>query len=252
MRLHAAVTSHNKMTKTSFILPVFIFLTSCLTQVDSCKDDNRHIFLNDSTICDSKGIPRIELQDEPLFVLNIDTINKGKNNLYALLNEPILYNNYLGKETYRFQWSRSFNEPTLIIRIEKCDDNIKLFVHEIYFGIRVKLDSTLNIDTNKLEKIFVKFETQENETDSMFFYVKYYEKDLNTEQWDIFISNLNKIDFYNLPSKNTVIGFDGSNWCIEGHKKCGYYIVDRWCDQELENCGRYLISLTGNNYDPIY
>jgi hypothetical protein len=67
------------------------------------------------------------------------------------------------------------------------------------------------------------------------------------------ISNINSIDFWNLPSiEGGIRGTDGAQWILEGKEPGKYHVVDRWSGGEIEKVCRQLLELTDLKIEHIY
>jgi hypothetical protein len=157
------------------------------------------------------------------------------------LKEPILFNQYLGKNIYRFTWLRSFHEP-IILRIESdTRGNITLIEKKLYEfkSLVIDIDSTSHYktDSTKVEELTLK---------------------LSKTYWDSFEQLLFKNNF--LAMSTTVAyeyGTDGSEWILEKHCKDGYYVVNRWAPDNkryssFRNICDYLIDLSNYKNEERY
>jgi hypothetical protein len=150
------------------------------------------------------------------------------------MKEPILYSKYLGKETYRFSWFRSFHPP-VTITLEKEGNDIYLttkmtnkvpelpFIHRFENGKRIKNTDTIYLVINERKIIkqedFKKIRTLIDETN---------------------ISCMS-------PKGISEPVVDGSEWIFEINNKEGYHYVIRWYPQKtspLQQIGEYLIDLS--------
>lgn len=156
---------------------------------------------------------------------------KGSEKFYPkyleAMKEPSIFEQSTNKavEQYRFLWLRSFHKP-ISIRIWKDESGVAMRVVRLGDDDgdkpgKIEFDQTLNLTTN---------------------------------QWQEFLALLNQATFWKMPcaEKMDVIGFDGSEWVLEGQTAGTYHMVDRWSpnydydgkDRHLENfviCCRYLL-----------
>ena len=135
------------------------------------------------------------------------------------LNEPIIFLDKSNKETYRFTWLRSFDQP-VVIRIEQNNGQYLIFwkVGSGAGGYKPKKEFISN------------------------------QKIISKAIWNEFINKLHQIDFWEMDTKYTgVLGTDGSQWILEGKTSGKYHVVDRWTPDAKSNyykCCDYLIGLT--------
>lgn len=207
-------------------------------------------FANSTEICDNKGNPVDSTSYYFPSELFIDSINGKIDNLSPLewesfilfkMKEPILYNYYLGHETYRIIVDRSFHNP-IIARIDKYEDSIIVHIK--------KLNRVVNYPFLTFAKIPIKF------GDSSIFTYKQQDSiiDRNGMRNDSLITKLNNTNYYNIldfsyklkktqwDSINIIIDstqfwqskpyialnypqIDGSRWTIEAQNKYGYQII---------------------------
>lgn len=214
----------NKMNNPFSIITLIIFLLSCQTKPTS-RITNK--FVEDNLIVPSD-------LSAFYFLLTSKDFSPYNNQdsfayacysriLYAL-QEPILYSYSGEKEIYRFTWIRSFDYP-VSIRLQKKDDQINLVI-KITDGLggydpgKIKLDTTISVDK---------------------------------EEWEIFKSLLKKAKFWEISTKDDVVGRDGSEWILEGIDNKKYHWATRWSpsdrDIDFKNVCEYLIKLTSINFE---
>jgi hypothetical protein len=136
------------------------------------------------------------------------------------LQEPILYNQSNGERVFRFTWLRSFHNP-IAIRIEKNDEKVMLY-WKLTDGEGGYEPGKLLIDKSK---------------------------ELSIVEWNKFNTQLEKLNYWNLKTKDEeALGVDGAQWILEGIKKDTYQVVDRWTSEsDFKECCLYLLSLTDLN-----
>ncbi len=139
--------------------------------------------------------------------------------------EPILSAYYTGNETYRFLWSRSFDDDYVIRLIRQNNQSI---IHTTKLGRK----------TGKIEKS---------------------EKRISNKSFANFRELLRKGNFWAMPSYKDVTAFDGSQWVIEAHMPIGYKILYRHSpglvyedDLILRQAGQWLIDKSCIKTDKIY
>lgn len=78
-------------------------------------------------------------------------------------------------------------------------------------------------------------------------------KTLEVAQWNEFLSLLEKSQYWQMPTNIGDVGFDGSNWVLEGVRDNRYHIVDRWTPENgkyREAC-IYLLKLSDVDVDGL-
>ena len=151
-------------------------------------------------------------------------INWYSKHLHAL-EEPAL-NDSLSAKVFRFTWLRTFDNP-IVIGLENKNDSITL-----YWKV---CDGAGGYEPGKIIK------------DKCI--------RLTLKEWTDFVTNINSIDYWNLPSiESRILGTDGAQWILEGKELGKYHVVDRWSGGEIENVCRQLIKLSDLkiNEDDIY
>lgn len=161
--------------------------------------------------------------------------------------EMILFNHYLGQDSYRFTWLRAFDEPTFFtitkksdhvwLTFKKLDRQPKFMETTIVTGIVFSNP----IDTTQ-KKYSIQFPDRHanikiNET-----------KELSIKEWDQFENLLNEIGYWKMAPTlyEDPPGVDGQQWIIEAHLKNKYWFVDRWSPRDdYRKAGEYLVTLSG-------
>lgn len=180
-------------------------------------------------------------------------------NLYAL-KEPILYNDYLGKEQYRFLWLRSFHLP-MVFTIANDNEKITLHTKKLdrqpmfedysyapdnpsedssYVRQGYKVIKQLDSSEGKPEWITViKADRRANITyDST--------KNLTISDWNRFETLLSNANFWNIKPYDWAGHTDGATWIIEAHSQNRYrYIVRQSPEGDIHEIGKFLIDLSG-------
>jgi len=153
--------------------------------------------------------------------IQLDTFSvKWYSEQLEALDEPVVFLDKSHREIYRFTWLRSF-DPPIVIRIEQNNGQYLIFwkVGNGAGGYKPKKVFTFN------------------------------QKIISKAIWNEFINRLNKINFWEMDTKETgPFGTDGSEWILEGKVAGKYHVVDRWTPGEKTNyykCCDYLIGLTG-------
>ena len=180
-------------------------------------------------------------------------------NLYAF-KEPVLYNDYLGKEQYRFLWLRSFHLPMVFTIVNangditlttKKLDRQPLFQDERYVDMP-DIDSNYIAQGYQLTK---EIDTVEKGRTELVTVIKadrkaniIYDstKTLIKEDWSHFLKLLSEAKFWNLKPYDWAGHTYGAMWVIEAHTKEGYkYLVRQSPSGKIRQMGELLITLSG-------
>lgn len=173
--------------------------------------------------------------------------------LYSL-RQPVLAQNYVGHDIYRFLWLRSFHRP-VVFTLHKSKDQVWLntrmldkqpafYDHrmggvskedrEEYFKNGYIIDS---IDTRLLVRI------ADRKADMI------YNKNilLSNREWKKFEQLLEKAKFWDLPTDMDSGDSDGAQWIFEAHLKNKYHLVSYQSPykNEYAKAGLFLIKLSG-------
>lgn len=155
---------------------------------------------------------------------NDDTIIAGNSHL-AAMSEPSLWRSTRKIETYRLLWLRSFEAPMAFRWIINSDGTSKLITKNTS-GQGGFEPGTLM--TNKTTQI-------------------------DQKETEILHAALTLAKFWELPVSETgEIGFDGSQWIIEGVKDGKYHRIDRWNGGEIRDWALLLMRKSGEDLEPIY
>jgi hypothetical protein len=131
------------------------------------------------------------------------------------LEEPVL-SDTLPAKVFRFTWLRTFHKP-IVIGLENSNDSIIL-----YWKV---CDGAGGYEPGKII---------ENKS-----------KVLTIKEWTDFVSSINSINFWNLPTTQSgILGTDGAQWILEGKELGKYHVVDRWSGGKIENVCLKLLELT--------
>jgi hypothetical protein len=133
----------------------------------------------------------------------------------SALEEPSLFEASKTIETYRFVWLRTFHHP-VSVRLNIVGDGSGALTTKMTGGAGGYHPG----------KLILSEETK-----------------LTKEQVDAFLTQLDKAEFWKLPTNDKELGLDGAQWIIEGNKKGNYHIVDRWSptDGPVHVLGLYMI-----------
>lgn len=162
---------------------------------------------------------------EPVPARADDFVVAGNSNL-AAMNEPSLWRSSRKIETYRLLWLRSFDPPMAFRLVINTDGTSKLVTKKTdgqgdYEPGALALNKTTQID---------KRETR------------------------ILLEALTRIGFWDLPTDEdrSELGFDGSQWIIEGVKDGKYHRIERWNGGEIRDWALRLMRKSGEDLQPFY
>ena len=121
-------------------------------------------------------------------------------------------------ETYRFLWLRSFNHP-IAIHVSRTGSHQSIVVKELS-----------EVDPDKPAKV-----------------MRFNSRSLSTPDWIEFMQRLEVARFWQLPAEPDLMGFDGSQWVLEGYREDHYYVVDRWSPESgaYHDACLYLLEKSG-------
>ncbi|MDQ3681850.1 MAG: hypothetical protein M3352_02105 [Bacteroidota bacterium] len=180
-------------------------------------------------------------------------------NLYAF-KEPILYNDYLGGEIYRFLWLRSFHLPmvfTLANDNEKITFTTKKLDRQPLFEDQRYVDIP-EWDSNYIAQGYQpinEINTLKNRKPGIVTVVKadlkaklIYDstKILTQKDWNRFKKILRDAKFWSLTPYDWAGNTDGAAWIIEANTKNRYkYIVRQSPTGKLREIGQLMLELSG-------
>jgi hypothetical protein len=181
-------------------------------------------------------------------------------NLYAF-KEPILFNNYLGHDIYRFLWLRSFHLPMIFslsdskgivtLRTKKLDrqplykdygyspdDPAKDSMYmKLGYKIRKEIDT---LDNGKTDAFTVV------KADRIGYIIHDSTINLSETDWSRIKKLLEEIKFWSLTPYYWAGHTDGATWIIEAHTKNKYrYIVRQSPNGKLRELGELFVELSG-------
>lgn len=131
------------------------------------------------------------------------------------LDEPVLSDS-LSAKVFRFTWLRTFHNP-IVIGLENNNDSIIL-----YWKV---CDGAGGYEPGKI--------------------IENSSKVLTIKEWTDFVSSINSINFWNLPTTQSgILGTDGAQWILEGKELGKYHVVDRWSGGKIESVCLKLLELT--------
>lgn len=237
----------------------------------SCNQSG-HNYAKIPDITNENGLPRDSLSFyfstfEPVDTTQIEFVrdtflqNYFSTNLYAF-KEPILFNNYLGRDIYRFLWLRSFHLPMVFsladsngmitLTTKKLDRQPLYRDYAYYPEYHPEQDS---IYRKRGYKLINQIDTLENGKTDNYTVVKadrrgyiIYDSTitLTKTDWSRFKKLLEETKFWSLTPYYWAGHTDGAAWIIEAHTKKRYkYIVRQSPDGKLRELGELLVELSG-------
>ena len=201
--------------------------------------------------------PLNSFSDKP----NLDSFvqNWYSSALYSF-KEPILSESFLGHNTYRFLWLRSFHRP-VIFTLQQKDSQVWLTTkmldkqpmfhdHLFYADVSIisKEEQQEYIDDgysiNKRPPNDLILEKKADRKANIIYNKNIF---LSEKEWNEFEQLLSKANFWKLPTSIDDGSTDGAQWVIEALLKNNYHIVDYHSpfDNEYAKAGRFLIKLSG-------
>ena len=211
-------------------LTLLIFLLSCFGSHDKITEleIQKISIITDSLIPKKPDVFYFPMKPNPSHIdssFKVVALDSFLNNWYSAqlfaLKEPILKDYPQNIETYRFTWLRTLHHP-ISIRMDKSQKGVFLTVKMCngaggYEPGKLILARTIP---------------------------------LTSGNWDTFVSKLNSIQFWNLPTdSDNQEGTDGSEWILEGKVSNKYHFVHFWSPGfsakgiKFKECCSYLISL---------
>lgn len=124
-----------------------------------------------------------------------------------ILKEPILYTEASRSEAFRFTCLRSFDAP-FAIRVEKSAAGPAKLVLKIADGTHGDEPRKLVVNTTK---------------------------ELSSAQWEQLDRAAKASEFWQMPTRITDFGCDGSEWIMEGKSQGNYHVVNRWSPKTDSN-----------------
>jgi hypothetical protein len=238
----------------------------------SCNNVTYHYPKNNG-IANAQGIPKDSLlfyftTYEPFDSSQIELVrdtflqNYVGANLYAF-REPIYFNDYLGKEQYRFLWLPSFQKPMLFVLTRENDQVIlttkTLDRHPINKDVRYEHGHYWDQDYIGMghELIIQKDTLQNGKVQEMTFvkgrYAKIASSDrkiLTMTDWGKFKNLLSGVDFWNLQTFIESGATDGAFWAIEANTTKGYKLVLRHMpENKVMRVGQFFVDRSGSKIE---
>jgi hypothetical protein len=138
--------------------------------------------------------------------------------LSAMNEKPFYYPDNSEVESYRFLWLRSFHHP-IAVRLWSTGGEQFMTLKEMSGAGGYEPGKLLVNHTRKISK----------------------------DEWDEFTRLLEQTCYWELPTRDGILGNDGAQWILEGVRSGRYHVVDRWTPQSgsyREAC-LYALKLSG-------
>lgn len=178
--------------------------------------------------------------------------------LYAF-KEPILYNDYLGKERYRFLWLPSFQTPMVFtflndagiisLNTKKLDRQPR--TEDLRYPENPDRESDYSLTGHELIK---EVDTIENGKTEIMTRIKgrfakiIYDSTriLSKAEWEHFEGLLTKANFWTVSTYKPSGAADGAFWILEANTRKRYKYIEREMPNDnIMNIGRFLADLSG-------
>lgn len=175
------------------------------------------------------GSPSNEKMSKPASNQNLNSLDLSRNEWYSkhlkAMNEPPFFSLEGQGESYRFLWLRTFHHP-ITIRVWQTGQERTLVFKELN-GAGGYEPGKLIVDQSR---------------------------QLTADEWEKFLTLLNRASFWQLPADSNDSGNDGAQWILEGRKDGKNHLVDHWTPESgnyREAC-LYLLNLSGREIKDIY
>ncbi len=234
----------------------------------SCKQSTYH-YPNNRQISDENGLPKDSLAS---YFSTFEPFDSTQNEflkasflqdyfttvLYAF-KEPILYNDYLGKERYRFLWIPSFQTPMVFtlfndagiisLNTKKLDRQPR--TKDLRYPENPDWDSDYSVTGHELIK---EVDTLENGKTEIMTRIKgrfakiIYDSTriFSKAEWEQFERLLTKAYFWNVSAYEPSGAADGAFWILEANTRMRYKYIEREMPNDnIMDIGRFLVELSG-------
>lgn len=178
--------------------------------------------------------------------------------LYAF-KEPILYNDYLGKDRYRFLWLPSFHKPMVFTILNdggKISLNTKKLdrqplTEDLRYPENHERDNDYSLIGHELIK---EVDTLENGKTEIVTRIKgrfaniIYDSTriLSKGEWEHFEELLTKANFWTVSAFEPSGAADGAFWILEANTRKRYKYIEREMPNDnIMDIGRFLVDLSG-------
>ena len=171
--------------------------------------------------------------------------------LYSF-KEPLLSQNYVGYNIYRFLWLRSFHRP-VVFTLHNNKGHVWLNTKMLDRQPRFHVDRIGGISNEQRGKYIEEgYFVDKKEPDLLIRkpdrkanIIYNNNTSLSEQEWDQFEELLIKVNFWKLPIDIDDGSNDGAQWIIEAHLKNKYHFVDYHSpDGDYKELGIFLIKLS--------
>lgn len=237
------------------------FLTTILILIllVSCKNKIRPFQPTNESFADTLSVPKDSLAF--YFPANIFSDRPSSDSfvqnwyssaLYSF-KEPLLSQNFVGHNVYRFLWLRSFHRP-VVFTLNQSEGQVWLNTKMLDRQPRFYDDRYGGVPKEEREEYFKEgFKVDKHDPDLLIRIADRkanitYNKNisLSDKNWNEFEQLLAKANFWKLPAQIDDGSTDGAQWVIEGHFKNRYHVVSYHSpgNSEYGKVGRFLITLS--------
>ncbi len=177
--------------------------------------------------------------------------------LYSF-KEPVLSQNFVGHNIYRFLWLRSFHRP-VVFTLHQRDGNVWLNTKMLDRQPNFDDDGIVGLPKEEQEEFIKEGYVVDNKNPDLLLRIAdrkaniIFNKNisLSYKEWNEFEELLVKANFWKLPNNIDDGSTDGAQWVIEGHLKNKYHVVDSHgpLTDGFGQLGLFLIKLSGLQED---
>ena len=197
--LFGCIEENHPLPPTSYVYPN----GEAVSDINGMPLNSETFYFPQAQLPDSlKGNWRYELQDFS---------NQWYSRVLYRSGEPVLFNQYIHRELYRFTWLRSFKSDVILI-LEKTPTGIILIEKEVIQKAIPDIDGGHKLDYHLISTRMIP---------------------VKEGFWNQFNDLVEEKGFHNMPMyKQLVGGSDGAEWILEKHGRTGYHVVNRWTPRE--------------------
>ncbi|GAB2842214.1 hypothetical protein [Ferruginibacter profundus] len=180
--------------------------------------------------------------------------------LYSF-KEPLLSQNFVGHNIYRFLWLRSFHRP-VVFTLHQSEDQVWLNTKILDHQPRFHDDRYGGVPKEDRDKYFRAGYVADKQAPDLLVRIADRKANivfnntisLSKKEWNEFEQLLSKANFWKLPTNIDDGSTDGARWVIEGHFKNKYHVVDYHSpdNSDYAKAGRFLIKLGELQDEKIY
>lgn len=180
--------------------------------------------------------------------------------LYSF-KEPVLSQNFIGHNVYRFLWLRSFHRPVVFV-LHQIEGQVWLNTKMLDMEPRFYDDRIVGIPKEEQQEYIKEGYFIDKKNPDLLIRIAdrraaiIYNKNISVSknEWTEFEQLLTKAKFWSLPTRIDDGSSDGAQWIIEGHLKGKYHIVNYHSpgNSDYGKAGRFLIELSELEDEKIY